>query len=704
MRQIVQELRSGRTQVLDVPAPQPPRDGVCIVTRCSLVSSGTERMLVEFARGGWLDKVRQQPDKARAVVQKIGTDGLLATLEAVRSKLDQALPLGYCNVGVVLAAGSDVSDLRVGDRVASNGPHAQLAAVGRNLCARIPDAVQDESAAFTVIGAVGLQGLRLLEPSLGESVAVIGLGLIGLITVQILRANGCRVLGMDPDPARTALARRFGATTVELSRGEDPVRAAEDFSRGRGVDGVLIAAATPSDEPVSVAARMCRRRGRIVLIGVAGLQLSREEFYRKELSFQVSCSYGPGRYDPQYEVAGHDYPVGFVRWTEQRNFEAMLDLMAAGSLDLMPLISHRFALDDAQRAYELLLSDSEPHLGILISYPEMGGGEAAARSIALQSVPSQEKRPGVPALLVIGSGNYARRILMPALARTGAQLVTIASNGGLSAAHLARKYGFAEATTDTASAIRDSRTNAAVIATRHDSHARLVCEALRSGKHVFVEKPLAISQAEIDQVQETWSALPEELRPLLMVGFNRRFAPLTLRMKQLLECVSEPKTFIVSVNAGSLPADHWTQDAAIGGGRIIGEGCHFIDLMRFLSGAAIERWHVTGKGPLTSITLTFADGSLGTLHYLTNGHPAFPKERVEVFCGGRMLQLDNFRKLRAYGWKGFGGVTRWRQDKGHAACAAAFVTAIRNGGGAPIPPEELLEVARVTVAVGEAAR
>jgi predicted dehydrogenase/threonine dehydrogenase-like Zn-dependent dehydrogenase len=711
MKQVLQELGSGRTILADVPAPAASAGTIAIATRCSLVSAGTERMLVEFGRAGWLDRVRQQPEKVRQVFDKLGTDGLLSTIEAVRSKLEQPLSLGYSNVGVVVSVGSETVGFAIGDRVVSNGPHAEVVAAPRNLCARIPDSVSDEAAAFAVVGAIALQGIRLLAPTLGEAFVVTGLGLIGLITVQLLRASGCRVLGIDPDPAKTELARQFGATTVELARGDDPLLAAEAFSRARGVDGVLITAATKSNEPVTQAARMCRKRGRIVLVGVAGLELDRGDFYRKELSFQVSCSYGPGRYDPVYEDEGVDYPYGLVRWTEQRNFEAVLDMMAMGTIDVTPLITHRFAFHEAPRAYDLLVAGEELCLGVLLTYPRPEAGQVAARTLQLTSRPEATKT--APVIGIVGAGNYAGRVLLPALARADVQLLGLASNGGVSAAHFGRKFGVQEVTTDATALIADPRVNTVVIATRHDTHAQFVKQALATGKHVFVEKPLAITVEELDEIEAVWRSIPPEQRPLVMVGFNRRFAPHIVRMKSLLTGTDSPKTFVVTVNAGAIPLDHWTQDPALGGGRIIGEGCHFIDVMRFLAAAHIERWHVTtasragDAGPRddsASITVTFSDGSMGTLHYLADGHRAFPKERIEVFCAGRVLQLDNFRRLRGYGWQGFDTMKLWRQDKGQQACIGEFVSAVRNGGEAPIPFDELLEVSRVTVALGEAAR
>jgi predicted dehydrogenase/threonine dehydrogenase-like Zn-dependent dehydrogenase len=713
MRQVLQSIADGRTILAEVPAPPTPRGGLLIRTTRSLISAGTERMLVDFGRASWVDKLHQQPDKVKQVLEKVRTDGLLATLETVRGSLGTALPLGYCNVGVVDEVGSDVRGFARGDRVVSNGPHAQCVAVPRNLCAQIPEGVSDDEAAFTVLGAIALQGVRLAAPTLGERFVVSGLGLIGLMTVQVLRANGCRVLGMDPDPAKAAIARTFGAEVVTLGRSEDPLTVAQSFSDGEGVDGVLITAATSSSEPVSQGARMCRQRGRIVLIGVVGLELNRADFYRKELSFQVSCSYGPGRYDPEYEEKGNDYPLGFVRWTEQRNFQAVLDMIRSRVVDVRPLITHRFVFDDVPAAYDLLVTGREPYLGILIEYPTVERAGLMQGTVVWDSRTTRTMKGAPPGVAFLGAGNYAGRVLIPAFKASGAQLRCIASSGGVTASHYGRRYGFARATTDTDSLFAAEDTDVVVIATRHDTHSRFVLQAFGAGKHVFVEKPLAVTAAQIDAIAAAWTAsgAPGN-RPLVMVGFNRRFAPQVQRMKSLLGEVREPKSFIITVNAGGIPANHWTQDPHVGGGRILGEGCHFIDLMRFLAGHPIVDARIRALGnakgaareDVSVITLAFADGSFGTINYLANGHKAVPKERVEVFCGGRILQLDNFRKLRVYGWGGASKQNLWRQDKGQTACAKAFVDAVRNGGVAPIPFDEILEVARATVAVSEAAR
>jgi predicted dehydrogenase len=721
MKQILQDLRHGETAIEVVPVPLCRPGHLLIRTRRSLVSAGTERMLLEFGKANLIDKARQQPDKVRQVLDKIRTDGLGPTMRSVQAKLDKPIPLGYSNAGVVVEVGAGVTRFAVGDRVVSNGNHAEYVCVPENLCARIPDGVTDEAAAFTVVSAIALQGLRLVQPTLGEVVAVTGLGLIGLLAVQLLRANGCQVLGIDLDPRRAAQARAYGAVTCVPSAGEDPLSAARRLSGGRGVDAVVITASTDSNEPVHQAAQMCRKRGRIVLVGVTGLQLSRADFYEKELSFQVSCSYGPGRYDPSYEEQGNDYPVGFVRWTEQRNFEAVLDLLAAGRLDTSALVSERVAIGEATRGYELLASGGP--VAIVLEYPDVAAPPGPAERSVPLAAPASTKvsaaagtvraapgrintAPGRVNISVIGSGNYAAQVLVPALAATPARLQTLVSAGGVSSVRTGRKHGFAEAGTDARAVLASPDCDAVVIATRHDNHADLVIEALRNRKHVFVEKPLAISRDQLAAVAAAHaSATAAGFSPIVMVGFNRRFAPQVVKMRELLAPVREPKVLVMTVNAGEIPPEHWTQSDAVGGGRIIGEGCHFVDLLRFLVGHPIRRTRATmiGEAPgvpvredKSVLTLEFADGSLGTVHYIASGHRSFPKERVEVFCQGAVLQLDNFRKLQGFGWPGFGKLNLWKQDKGNAACMAAYVAAVAGGQPSPMPFGELLEVTTAT--------
>ncbi len=675
---------------------------VIIHSTKSLVSVGTERMLVDFGKAGWIEKARSQPDKVKMVLEKVKTDGLSATYDAVKSKLDQPLPLGYCNVGKVLD-GTDTG-LEKGTRVVSNGHHAEVVRVPKNLVASIPDEVDDETAAFTVLGAIAMQGIRLVNPTVGETVVVTGLGLIGLLTVQILKANGCRVLGVDFDSAKCGLARQFGAEVVDLSKEHDPVVMAEAFSRGRGVDAVIITASSKSNDIVHRAATMCRKRGRIVLVGVVGLELSRADFYEKELTFQVSCSYGPGRYDEDYEDKGMDYPLGFVRWTEQRNFEAVLDLMASGSIDIRPLITHRFKIDDAVAAYEKL--DDRSSLGILLDYKG-----ATEESVSKNTVKLSEKISNPPQkgnVAFIGGGNYASRVLIPAFKRAGANLTALVTSGGMSAVHHGKRNGFLKASTDIEQAL-DNAVDTVVIATQHNLHAFQTIKALESGKHVFVEKPLALTHEEIDKIE----ASQKKSKSMVMVGYNRRFSPHIQKIKSLLETKLSPKTFIMTMNAGEIPKEHWTQDAEIGGGRIIGEACHYIDLMRFLAGSKIKSFNAVkmGENDFVKVTedkalisLTFEDGSMGSIHYFANGGKSFPKERIEVFCDDAVLQLDNFRKLSGFGWKGFNKMNLWSQDKGQENCVDAFMYSVREGRENPISQDEIFEVARVSVDIAEMLR
>lgn len=709
MRQILQDMANGGTTVTEAPAPQCTSGHVLIATTTSLISAGTERMLVGFGKASLIDKARQQPEKVKMVLEKVQTDGLLTTYDAVKSKLAQPLALGYCNVGVIHEIGHGVDGLKVGDRVVSNGPHADVVKVPKNLCAKIPDQVSDEAAAFAVVASIGLQGIRLAEPTLGECFVVTGAGLIGLLTIQMLRANGCRVLAIDFDQSKLELAKQFGAEVCNPGRGEDPVATGLAFSRGLGIDGVIITASTKVSDPVTQAARMSRKRGRIILVGVTGLELNRADFYEKELSFQVSCSYGPGRYDAEYEDKGHDYPLGFVRWTEQRNFVAVLDMLAAGTLNVDPLITHRFDFEDAPQAYNVLTED-QAGLGILLQYPSAIASRLG-QNVVLKPI---QVEPENAVVGFIGAGNYASRILIPAFKKASAQLHTIVTAGGINGVIHGSKTGFAEASTDLNAMLQHPEINTIAIVTRHNSHASMVEKVLAAGKHVFVEKPLALHVDEIDRIEQLYQQQSTTDRySRVMVGFNRRFAPQVQKMKALLDTVKEPKSFIMTMNAGAIPAEHWTQDLQIGGGRIIGEACHFIDLMRFLAGSKIVSIQARRMGETdavqvledkASMTFGFEDGSFGTIFYLANGASSFPKERIEVFTAGRVLQLDNFRKLKGFGWPGFNKMNLWRQDKGQEACAAAFVESIRQGQPTPIPADEIFEVARVTLQVAEILR
>ena len=710
MKQILAHLRTGQVDAVEVPTPSIEPGSMLVRNEYSVISAGTERMLINFGSSSFISKALQQPDKVKQVFDKAKTDGVAATLSAVKNKLDNPISLGYSCAGRVIEVGDKVkSYFKVGDLVAGNGHHADIVCIPQNLCAKVPEGVALEEASFIGIAGVSMQGVRLAKPTIGECFVVTGLGLLGLFCVQLLKANGCRVLGLDFNEDRLALAKQFGAEVVNLSIGQDLLPISQEFSRGRGVDGVIVCAASRSSEMVNQAADICRMRGRVIQVGVTGLELDREKFFRKEIQFQVSNSTGPGKGDQVYEQLGFDYPVGFVRWTGQRNFEAVLDMMAGGRLDTKPLISHRFPLEQADAAYSLVCG-SESSLGIVLEYDSANAVEDELKktTIKLKKEPQFLKPEGTPSVAFIGSGNYATAVLIPAFKQGNAHLYSIASKTGVSGIHAGKKFGFEATTTNTDQLFSDPKVDAFVIATRHNTHSQYVIKALEANKHVFVEKPLAIKMSELQQVQDAFENAHQNGKgPHLIVGFNRRFAPQVQKMKELLSIINEPKSFIMTMNAGPIPPEHWIQDIAVGGGRIIGEACHYIDLMRFLSGSPIVEWYVQSMGDdilndKVTINIKFKDGSFGSIHYFANGNKRFPKERIEVFCSGGIIQLDNFRKMKGYNWPGFSKMNMWRQDKGQKAEVTAFINAVKNGGSSPISFDELMEVSRTTIEIANA--
>lgn len=701
MKQILQSLETGLVSLAEVPVPQCGDREVLIRTNRSLVSAGTERMLLNFGRAGWFDKARQQPEKLKLVREKVLTDGLIPTLESIRAKLEAPIALGYSNVGVVVSRGGRASkSLRPGMRVVSNGSHAEFVSVGQNLVVPVPDILSDDEASFAIVGAIALQGIRLVAPSLGEKVVVIGLGLVGLLTVQILKANGCDVLGVDVSDDKVSLARDFGVDALSASK-SDVLNKAARFSTGRGVDAVIITASTKSNDPIRLAAQMSRQRGRIVLVGVVGLDLVREEFYEKELTFQVSSSYGPGRYDPSYTSGGVDYPYGFVRWTAKRNIEAFLNLLVNKSVNVNPLISGRFNLLEARKGYDFVVSDPTS-LGIIFDYSFNASLSSVSQSHLNRAIEVADIKTDSPSassaisLGFIGSGNYAAKILIPAFRKAGARLDSVSCRSGLTGVQVAKRNGIGMVTTDNDSVFASS-VNGVVISTRHSSHAELVLSALRAGKHVFVEKPLCLKHEEIDEID---MIKPKELT--LMVGFNRRFAPFSRRMKSLLAQSDDFKYLVFTINAGAIPSGHWVHDQFEGGGRLVGECCHFIDLARYFIGKPIVKASVTpaaGDNKDTfCINLTFEDSSVASINYISNGSKRYPKEIIEAFCAGRVLRIENFKKMTGFGWPGFGVSRSFFQDKGQLECAKAFVENISGNMDAKlIPYEEILEVSRVTL-------
>jgi predicted dehydrogenase/threonine dehydrogenase-like Zn-dependent dehydrogenase len=693
MKQIIQSFNTGQTILEEVPAPQVGKGLVLIQTTRSLVSLGTERMLVEFGKSNLISKARQQPDKVKQVLDKIKTEGLLPTLEAVFNKLGEPLPLGYCNVGKVIAVGEGVSEFKVGDRVASNGQHAEFVAIPKNLVAHIPDNVSDEQAAFTVIGSIGLQGIRLLNPTLGETIVVTGLGLIGLLTAQLLVANGCIVIGVDIDETKLALAKKWGIIPFNPKNG-DVVKFVEENTNGVGADGVIITASAKSDEIISQAAKMSRKRGSIILVGVIGLNLSRAEFYEKELSFQVSCSYGPGRYDENYENRGNDYPLPFVRWTEKRNFAAVLNAISAGNLKVDEMITEVIPLDDYLKIYGEI--GSSKSIASILKYNEL---EVHPKNTIQLKEANYSGNKGV--IAIVGAGNFTKMTMLPALKGTGAHNKYIASKGGVTGTAMAKKYGFSHSTTNVDEVLKDDEVDLVLITTRHNLHASMTIKALQANKHVFVEKPLAIKKEELELVIEA----QQKSGKTVMVGFNRRFSPHAEKMKSLLG--SAQMNVIATMNAGNIPANVWVHDMQVGGGRIIGEACHFIDLITYLTGSKVKAVCMNAMGinpeentDNATILLQYENGSTGVINYFSNGSKSYSKERVEVYSQDRTLVMDNFRKTEGFGFKGFSKL-KTKLDKGHKKQFDKLISQTKNGGTALIPFEEIVNTSKASIAAIE---
>ena len=698
MKQVLQSLKNGFTYLEEVPAPVVKFGTILIRTSHSLVSLGTERMLIEFGKSNLLSKAHQQPDKVKQVLDKIKSEGLLPTLEAVFSKLEQPLPLGYCNVGRVVDIGEGVSGFKIGDRVASNGPHAEFVSVHQNLAVKVPTNVTDEHAAFTVIGSIGLQGIRLINPTFGETIVVTGLGLIGLLTTQILIANGCRVIGIDIDQTKCALADKWGAITINPSRGIDAVKSVLEMTDSVGADGVIITASAKGNEIISQAAQMSRKRGRIILVGVIGLEISRADFYEKELTFQVSCSYGPGRYDDNYEQQGIDYPLPFVRWTEKRNFEALLRAISDGQLKIKELITEVVELEDYQKIYGDI--GSSMSIASILKYPAAVDEEVPYQKTIL--IQKSSTISGSVVIGVVGAGNFTKMTMLPAIKGSGAHLKCIASNGGVTGTALAKKYGFSHSTSDYQQILSDNDVDTVLITTRHNSHAKIVNEALIAGKHVFVEKPLALNQIELDQIIDTYYQVNKSSNLSLTVGFNRRFSPHTQAIKKAIGDKPGPLTINATMNAGFIPPNVWVHDLKVGGGRIIGEACHYIDLCIYLTGSEIKSvcMNALGENPSentdsASILLKFNNGSNAVVNYFSNGAKSHSKERIEVYSRERVFIIDNFRTTKAYGVKEFKNL-RTKIDKGHQAQFHKYIQTIKDGGDPIIPIREILNVTQAT--------
>jgi predicted dehydrogenase/threonine dehydrogenase-like Zn-dependent dehydrogenase len=703
VKQVLQNRKTGRPFVGEVPVPALQRGRVLVRTVASLISAGTERAAVELVSKGLMQEARQRPDLVKAVVAKVKNEGLLNTFASVRDKMAASQALGYSASGIVAAVAEDVSEFQVGDRVACAGvgyaSHAEVLSVPKNLCVHLPEGVSFESGAYGTLGAIALQGVRLAEPTLGESVVVIGLGLVGQLTVQLLKANGCRVFGLDLDESRVALALELGADKASVSSEASP-KEIDAWTRGHGADAVLITAATDSNEPVELAARVSRLKGRVIVVGMTGMNIPRAPFFSRELKLVISMSYGPGRYDPEYEERGHDYPLGYVRWTEKRNIESFLELIGEQKINVERLTTHRFPIAEADRAYQLISGElREPNLGVVLNYdPEV----EVVRRISLGGPVRKSEKSIV--LGVIGAGGYVPAMLLPHFKTEGVEFRAITTASGISAHDVGKRFGFAYAVSSADEVLDDADVNLIVVGTRHDLHAELARKALERNKHVFVEKPLALNDEQLDSVLRAAGNSTGRL----MVGFNRRFSPLAQRAKEFFEGRDTPLSMLYRVNAGRIPKDHWTQNADEGGGRIVGEVCHFIDLMQFFTGVPPVSVFAESIGAKSSkivdadslfITLRFADGSSGAVAYLSEGDKGLPKERLEIFGAGRVFVLDDFRRATLYKDGREEQVVLKAQDKGQQAQVHEVCKGI-----APISLGELEATTRATFRVLDSLR
>ena len=707
MKQLIQEMDSGTLRLVDVPSPVLRPGGVLVRTRHSVISVGTERSTVELGRKSLVGKAMERPDQVRKVLDTVAREGVASAYAKVKTRLSALSPMGYSAAGQVEAVGAGVTGLEAGDIVACAGAgyasHAERLWVPKNLVVRVPRGVGTEAAAFATMGAIALQGVRQAEPRLGERVAVIGLGILGQMTVQLLAASGVRPLAIDLDPGRVALAQEYGA--LGMLRSDDVEAIVADATDGMGADAVIIAAATSSTDPVVLAGALARDRARVVVVGAVPIELPRSPYYEKELEVRLSRSYGPGRYDPDYEERGHDYPVGYVRWTEQRNMQAFLELIAAGKMELDRLVTHRFDFQHAVSAYDAVTGEEGASaLGVVLRYPTEPADEP--RRIHLHREPAPGKARGASRIGLIGAGNFAQDVLVPTLKKLDVRLLGVSSAGGLTARKAAEKHGFAYLAAGADEVLADPETDAVVIATRHGDHARLTVDALRAGKAVFVEKPLALTIEELDDVVDAARGGPP-----LMVGFNRRFAPATSFVRDRLEGLPGARVVHVRVNAGYIPPESWVHDPADGGGRLLGEGCHFVDLALYLAGSPavrVEAVAMAGDDPAAPlqdnfiITMQCQDGSVASVLYTAKGSPRSGKERVEVFAAGRSAVIDDFRRAEVHGRRR----ERWsgKQDKGHTGELEAFVAMLRGGGESPIPLEALEHSSRVTLLAAESLR
>lgn len=693
MKQIVQSLKTGNTEILEFPAPKVKPGNILIQTTHSLVSIGTERSTVTGTKESLLSRARKNPDKILKLLDLVKENGIKKTISSVSNQIDQFFPLGYCNSGIVIEVGENINDIKIGDRVASNGPHAEIVSVPRNLVCKIPDKVSNRDASFTVIGAIALQGVRLCKPTIGETIVVIGLGLVGLITVQILKANGCRVIGVDIDEKKCELANSFGVKTINSKNVSEIDKLIFNLTKS-GADGVIITASTSDNKIISDAAKMSRKRGRIILVGVVGLSIDRSDFFKKELTFQVSASYGPGRYDDKYELEGIDYPESYVRWTENRNFESILNLIEEGSLNVKNLISKEVEFDNFEEIYNSIKTTNA--IGALIKY-SLNSTPQKNNSIIIHNQDITDKKAGV--LGFIGAGGFTGNYILPSIKETESICRGISSISGFTATNLAKKFNFNYSTSDYKEILNDDKIDTVFITTQHDSHSKFIVETLNAGKNVFVEKPLAITET---QLKSVITAYEKNKSNSLTIGFNRRFSPHMLAIKESLTPKEDPISISITINAGFIPKESWVHDLKRGGGRIIGEACHFLDLCVFLSGSEITKVCMNSLGSeylknndVVTILLHFANGSIASINYFSNGSSKYSKERIEVYSNGRTWITDDFKSTTAYGVKGFKNL-KTKVDKGHNKQFQELIKQVQTGGKPIISSSEIFNVSKAS--------
>jgi len=690
MKLLAQSLKDGKVELIEAPSPFVKKGHLLISTSCSAISSGTEKMLIDFGKSNLLNKAISQPERVSDALSKLSTDGIISTFNAINSKLNTPITLGYSNVGIVIDKGEDILDFNIGDRVVSNGNHAEQVLVPKHLCCKIPSLVNDEEASFAVIGAIGLQGIRLASPNYGERYLVIGLGIIGQIIVQLLKSNGCEVYAIDTNDKRCSLAKNFGINSLHLKSDDDAISWCKKNTKGIGFDGIIVAASSDTSDPVKLASKLARKKGTIVLVGSTKIELNRNIFYEKELKFQVSKSYGPGRYDSNYEENGNDYPISYVRWTENRNIEAILKSIEVGNLNIRPLISSRFDFKDITMAYESLRDKSEK-MGIIITYKQKKE-IIKVMETNKDSCKDSVKRKLALNAAVIGCGNYFSRVIIPILKKTELNLHTLVSNSSLTSSFYGNKFKFEKLSSDIETALANEDIDIFFIGTRHDSHGEIVKKCLDKGKHVFVEKPLCLNLEELNNIKKSFV-----YKNTLMVGFNRRFSPIYKLFKTKIKKYSAPKSVIYICNAGYLPSDHWLNDLKKGGGRMIGEACHFLDLIRDLIGFPLLDINLTKSNSKNindtfSLNMNFEDGSIASIHYFSNGNKLYPKENLKVFVNNNIFELDNFKSIKSWENNKKSKQSKFIIDKGQKYCIDEFINSIKQGNPEPIPFNEIFEI------------